>query len=885
MVFNRIKATDQDDDSRHRRLKRQELSAAFRALAATRATDAEYAYDDTDYHGSYLHAQKIALRTEAKVVSLIKEIGEVVVNAERPSLDNPRSSLRDDDVFAYFCEKAILTLLIEMAKENAKPSYDEDDSSHSISLRGVIWSAKVKAQILSTITLLLSGVKDKSALYYVLSQNCINQLMMSILPLNQWSDQSIVVILPAFVELMRMLCLQLGAAPDIFPFLSIQQDNGNVTSFPLFSAIIQTVTSPTAESDSFVHATCLNMIVGLMLIPDKSIHKWICRAEMEHQYLCNHVCSRLVEAYRKIASTTTGPCVDPVRSKAIASQLSTLRDLISMLNDIFWCEIQSLSVQLCELLLQRLVYALLRDLMPGLDRRFLPVGVSDRDCIPEREAAAQASTYVLSLLFVHLEYTPLLRMLGVSLFFPQSTMLWKSWENVTASPDYIMTSALASLVENNNTSETIANPYRDEICLTVSGSHGIWRVIPASLVLRNVLHALSNESLVQLCILPKLDKDTGSYDCVIESALVTFLSKEQHELSTILRLAMEFSSSLAADFLSRVATFLLGEGKTASQLDEFFSQSSLFRALERAKFHFYERLIESRMGLTVDEMFVDVVDSVVRECYRLCAGSTKGVDSPTFIPVFAFGAQESFSNTTGPESLVRHLRSVEMNNIETTRFFAKMSLHFRALCGSLDRFRSRISSLSHSSEIPQLEWTEEAGELASIFPCLNQMPPVGTDIDLRGKTIFPFSLHAHYDVLTHHSAIPMSSELILVLEYSIMFVVTPFANRKVNRGTILLCVSLLNVVAAAADGSALHIAIQHDDVSCLVKNGNLLLQFESDGACLVAAQYLNRCRTMARKDLYDKITRLFSGESTSKKFEQNLRDNTTSCNDQQTRSA
>jgi protein CLEC16A len=864
------------------RLQRQELSAVFRALAATRATDAEY--DDTDNRGTFLHAQRIALRTEAQVVSLITEIGEVVVNAERPSLDSARSSLRDDDVFAYFCEKAILTLLIEMAKDNPKASYDKDDLSNDICLRGVIWSAKVKAQVLSTITLLLSGVKDKSALYYVLSQNCINQLMMSILPLHQWSDQSIAIILPAFVELMKMLCLQLGAAPDLFPFLSIQERNGNATSFPLFSAIVQTVTSPTAESDSFVHATCLNLIVGLMLIPDKSIHHWICRAETEHKYLCNHICSQLVETYRKIASTTTGPCVDPVRSKAIAQQLSTLRDFISILNDIFWCEINSLSVQLCEVLLQRFVFALLRDLLPGGDRRFISVGVSDRDCIPEREAAAQSSTYVLSLLFLHLDYTPLLRMLGVSLFLPQSTILWKSWDNFTGSPDYIMTNALASLVEQNNTSEMIDNPYRDEIYLTVSGVHGIWRVIPASMVLRNALHALSNESLVQLCILPTSDGNIGSYECVIESALVRFLSIKHSELSTMLGLAMEFSSSLAADFLCRVATFLLGEGKTASQLDEFFSQSSLFQALERTKFHFYEKLLESRSGLTVDEMFVDVVDSAVRECYRLSARSTKGIDYSTFM--FTFGTQESFSSTAGPESLVRNLRSIEMNTIETTRFFTKMSLYFRALCRSLDRFRLSVLSWSKSSEMPQMDWKEEAEELASIFPCLNRLPAVGMDIDLRGKTNFPFSLHAQYDVPTHDSAVPISSELILVLEYSSLFIITPFANRQVNRGIILLGVSLLDVIAAAADGSGLHIAVRHDDVSSLVKNGNMVLQFESDGTCLVAAQYLNRCRTLLRRDLYNKITRLFSGESNSEKCEQSSHgDGPISCADLQPRSA
>jgi len=52
-------------------------------------------------------------------------------------------------------------------------------------------------------------------------------------------------------------------------------------------------------------------------------------------------------------------------------------------------------------------------------------------------------------------------------------------------------------------------------------------------------------------------------------------------------------------------------------------------------------------------------------------------------------------------------------------------------------------------------------------------------------------------------------------------------------GTIVCCVHLMRVIAAAVDGETLHIAVQHEDVDDVIENGGLALCFPGAGTSLV----------------------------------------------------
>jgi len=141
---------------------------------------------------------RTARRLEAQVVRIVREIGETVVHSERP-----RQKLRDDLTFAYFCDKAILPLLVDIATEQPPSKNSAGEAMH-----GVVWSARVKAQVLRTVNFLVSGVKDKTSLYYLLSHHSVNRLVLSFLPLTQWNDPALKEMIAPYAELLKTLAVQ-----------------------------------------------------------------------------------------------------------------------------------------------------------------------------------------------------------------------------------------------------------------------------------------------------------------------------------------------------------------------------------------------------------------------------------------------------------------------------------------------------------------------------------------------------------------------------------------------------------------------------------------------------------------------------------------------------
>jgi hypothetical protein len=297
--------------------RKREISAAFRLLAATRSADKEGRNGGAAATRDDASATALALarNIESCVIDLIRGIGEVIVNAEQTS--STKNSLRSDAAFEYFCDKSILSLFVDIVK--AKHSNLSKTHSES-SLYGIVWSPAVKAQVLHTVSVLVSGVRDSSALYYLLSQHCINTLVACMLPLTQWTDPAMEIMLPAYVDLLKNLALQLAGSPQLFPFFTVQDGDGVL--FPLLSATIETGTSSYAQSDSFVHITCLNLMVDIMQISFEPVRSWVSYdAEIEQKHLVNHLCQLLLRRYRKIANLMIGPVVDAVRSKASGGQL------------------------------------------------------------------------------------------------------------------------------------------------------------------------------------------------------------------------------------------------------------------------------------------------------------------------------------------------------------------------------------------------------------------------------------------------------------------------------------------------------------------------------------------------------------------------------------
>jgi protein CLEC16A len=809
-------------------------------LSATRAPDKEGDNNTAlaTRDSATVSALSKARSVEAKVVDIIREIGEVVAH-----VDQSGTSIRSDAVFEYFCEKNMLSLLVEIAK--AKPS-DWRLGSKGIKFHEVAFSPRVKAQLLQTISILVSNSQDAASLYYLLSNNYVNELVIGMLPLRQWTNHALEEMLPLYVELLRSISIQLTASPGLISFLA-WNDSGS-HQFPLVFAAVEVVTSSYAKSDSYVHEKCLKLLVSLMQTPDPPIRGLVSAATTEHQKLSMHICQRLLDRYHRLAMLTTGPVVDPIRSNSIAGQLICLQNEIESLNELLRCRVRPLNVRTCECLLLRVVSLLLRNLVSTNRRPLLAVGTVDIDVIPEREALAQVSVVFLSQLFLRLEYAPFIRMLAVAVFHLLSSTIWDTavaHRNMNTE-DYVLTKTLNRIVqspqETNLDKDIISSPYRQELITLLTGSSGEWRFVPATILLESVLSskALDLDTLVSLKVVPSYSAGTFYPESVFEETLAEFLRSRRVKISAVSVSALERAGSLAMTMIPHIANSMTNGGKDLAPFTKFFNDSPLVRSLRESRSHFCAAALGFKDVTGVSQLYVDLIELAIKSRYL------KLGDKNTQHPKSLYGCPfESFLSSTQSrksDMLVRKFRNVGSNDVEEARFAIRMAIHFRAICTAVEHMiLDCTASPSESGVKFTLDKVDRADNLLLEIGDLKEKPSLGTDLDLRGRMTFRFfPASNNYEqrpkmeddgsplrqTLSGEMGFRQTSQLILVLDPTDLFIVKPVNRSDVNRGTIVCSASLRSVIALASDGEWLHVAIRHvEDVGFLIKNGKWINAF------------------------------------------------------------
>jgi Uncharacterised conserved protein len=915
-----------DEDDRTA-LKKQELLAAFHYIAVNNSAS----QDDSFFASSFslsdngganttgyadvvsARALKLARKLEARTVKIIQEIGQAVVHAQQHPPPLPERSghrmttttnlLRDDDTFAYFCEKAMLVLLVDIMMSRRESSKEEKPDS--LLQGGVVWSPKVKAQVLQTVGLLVSGLRDESALHFVLSQNCVNQLIVSgMKQLDDWTAATAALeeILPAYTDLLRTLVLHLCGSPQLFPFYTTAQRldddaSTNSVSFPLFSTTIRLTTSSHAQSDSYIHAAGLNLAVAMMRISDADVRTWIGNAQQEQQLLCEHLCRRWTESYRRIVNLTTGPVVDPVRSHSIGAQLAALDDQFGAINDFFSCKVNVFNLRLCEKLLSRVIHVLLGDLLPGTGRRFLSVGVSDSDVIPEREAAAQAASLVLARVFRKLKYKPFVRMLAVALWHPNTPLEWSSCDANEEPTEFYALGILNKLVADQEKAISNANAFREELLKALSGDYGEWRFVSAAAIVESAFQTVDQETLAKLDVLPRWTDNQQCSSSAVEEALASFLSGEHSYQSSVSVSSLECASSLAAAYIWLVASNLSTDSNEPRRLQTYLASSSLWRQLRLTKSFLFDKALEAQALFPVHDIAVDLIETVVQSRYKRAWSKDGGRQRHSFM--YHLSQHSTALHCSGPEALTRKLRAVPCNDVEMCRFYAQMAIHCRAVIRVVHRWCETMpwaTSVVVDQPVVSLrqlllqredDWNEPAEkQLRARFSCLQEKPVIGTDVDWHGRMAFAFTFDAsHSDSGVHLSEksdsrtlsddliVRQSPSLVLVVDPSHLLIVKPYPNRNIKRGTILCGIPLLDIVAAATDDSRLHVAVLANNgvtYGFWMQNGNLVIPFESAGTSLIVCGYLERCRTLLRQELYRGLVQWFQAEAVGQSNEWQL---------------
>jgi protein CLEC16A len=123
------------------------------------------------------------------VIEILRQISETVVYGDKKS----------EILFDYFCEKNMLQLFLRLLRENKRPistpsssnNFDVTNSSkqrsQATSSRSMINSVHV--QILQTLSILCQCVRHSTSLYYLLSNNYINECLLHDFDFEQSQDE------------------------------------------------------------------------------------------------------------------------------------------------------------------------------------------------------------------------------------------------------------------------------------------------------------------------------------------------------------------------------------------------------------------------------------------------------------------------------------------------------------------------------------------------------------------------------------------------------------------------------------------------------------------------------------------------------------------------
>lgn len=448
--------------------------------------------------------------------------GVAVTTSSIVEEEDDLSSEEDDDLeaaesmFAYFCEKNVLPMLIDslLCHPTSTSTMDGADlSSNTTTIGsspspfcGVTWTASVKAQIIQTIAMILFNTSSPLSLAYLLSNNYMNELIMGMLPLDQWKDEALEEILPPYITLLRGLVMRLRGDEGkcCLPLLVCQREsNGNgETYLPLLYAATQVFCHPhgTSLRDSegcLVRTTAMNVILNLARISDLEVQQLLVGGDatdvslpntksapylssatshsltIEQGLLFPHICNSLTTWFhRSTRLVMASLSIDNRNSikhndakiearrhhKNIAKVLfSELQYWLGFIDDLLSCEIRVWNLRLVELFMREVVVGTIL-LRWNQSLEVIANQSRDEDTKPSAEeykarAEIRVAIVFFTQLFGMVEYSPLVRMVAAVLLNNKYPQQWCSSTNIDFGNDngtggfFVVTSSINSMIK------------------------------------------------------------------------------------------------------------------------------------------------------------------------------------------------------------------------------------------------------------------------------------------------------------------------------------------------------------------------------------------------------------------------------------------------------
>ena len=386
-----------------------------------------------------------------------------------------------------------------------------------------------------------------------------------------------------------------------------------------------------------------------------------------------------------------------------------------------------------------------------------------------------------------------------------------------------------------------------------------------------------------------------------EKALAFFYSNRTNTSSfKISSLAIDCALSLTICYSNFLIQGMTRQGTNFEHFVNEFSSSSLIQSVVQCKKKFAAQCIEFKKKAGVNELFADLVDMEISTRYEpkninindvlMEDGYSCNLDKVTNCKTLKYKS----------DIILLKERDVHSNFVEDARFAIRMVILLDLLCRSYEEMYNKLSnniigptslrggglssrwSRVNDKSVSQLQTTIDATEEIRVMGGLfSDKPKVGSDLDICGRTFFyftplldesesvktrGFSAFAHGSIVTdkdrrRHLAdrILMRAskrrQMVLVIDPTELFIVKPrYKDGGVDRGTILCCTPLRNILAAATDGEWLHVAMRHvDDVGVLIKKGNMALRFDSAATSLVVKECLEKYQRSSNSVVLDQV--------------------------------
>lgn len=266
-------------------------------------------------HNRLQHIRDTDEQNRDVMVEVIRQITEALIWGEQ----------RDHNFFDFFCEKNILADFVRVLALPRVPK-------------------TVKVQLLQTLSMLVQNIRRETSLYYLFSNNYVNQLIATQF---DWSDEEI---LGYYISFLKSLALRLNRETVKFFF------NERSKSFPLYVEAVRFF----GHHEQMVRTAIRNLTLQVYRVEDDGMRSLVLQHSSRTYF--PHLCCHLRELWARldqVAKSGISVASPEQVPDALKEANEQQQDVILYVSDVLGLGIPELSEVLTKTILQNAIYPVL----------------------------------------------------------------------------------------------------------------------------------------------------------------------------------------------------------------------------------------------------------------------------------------------------------------------------------------------------------------------------------------------------------------------------------------------------------------------------------------------------------------------------------------------